>query len=354
MSSSSIAALRVALLPPTIRGVFAGAGSDGLNEPAICEAVLSLCDKAPAAITLAYLGTATYDLDTPRVRQTQWFAGKGVRVVNVAVGHQESHTSVDKQAAVDAIDAADVVVVSGGNTLYAVSRWVQCGIDVALRRAMERGAVLCGGSAGAICWFDAGHSDSLDPDTFREAMLAPASTTTTTTTATDESSTAPTSAADAKQWKYCRVSCLGLLPGLVCPHHDKTQSNGVPRKDDFVAMLQRHPGERGVGIDHWAALVVRDAEYSVVSLDGKPGSVAGCAAGDAANVSNASYVAGQAGIPGVWTYSTTQGGDDDGASRVRGSLAPWTGTLFELLKPAATPTAAADPLEEVGRQLNPA
>ena len=28
---------------------------------------------------------------------------------------------------------------------------------------MERGCVLCGGSAGCICWFDGGHSDSLAP-----------------------------------------------------------------------------------------------------------------------------------------------------------------------------------------------
>jgi len=28
------------------------------------------------------------------------------------------------------------------------------------------GPILCGGSAGAICWFDYGHSDSMDPTTF--------------------------------------------------------------------------------------------------------------------------------------------------------------------------------------------
>ena len=50
------------------------------------------------------------------------------------------------------IAAADIIVVSGGNTLFAVTRWRRLGVDVLLREAMERGAVLCGGSAGAIIW----------------------------------------------------------------------------------------------------------------------------------------------------------------------------------------------------------
>ena len=40
-------------------------------------------------------------------------------------------------------------------------------MDKLLRVASERGAVMVGGSAGAICWFDGGHSDSLDPTTVR-------------------------------------------------------------------------------------------------------------------------------------------------------------------------------------------
>jgi dipeptidase E len=57
------------------------------------------------------------------------------------------------------LEGADIILVSGGNTLFAVDRWKLCGIDAAISRAASRGAVLCGGSAGAICWFDAGHSD---------------------------------------------------------------------------------------------------------------------------------------------------------------------------------------------------
>ena len=59
---------------------------------------------------------------------------------------------------------ADIILVSGGNTLFAIDRWVKIGLAPLLKAAAARGAVLTGGSAGAICWFDSGHSDSMDPD----------------------------------------------------------------------------------------------------------------------------------------------------------------------------------------------
>jgi peptidase E len=115
------------------------------------------------------------------------------------------------------IENAHVILVSGGNTLYATDRWTALGLRDIFRTAMERGTVMTGGSAGAICWyhspiyiytsdfqhhtmflchqssycafylipnhcvfvldvvccttissyrFDAGHSDSMDPDSY--------------------------------------------------------------------------------------------------------------------------------------------------------------------------------------------
>lgn len=91
-----------------------------------------------------------------------------------------------------------------------VDRWRHLKLDEKLQQAASRGVVLAGGSAGAICWFDAGHSDSMDPASYRPDL-------------SDEKRAA------TSQWEYIRVPCLGLLPGLVCPHHDRTQSNGVLR-----------------------------------------------------------------------------------------------------------------------------
>jgi dipeptidase E len=44
-------------------------------------------------------------------------------------------------------------------------------VDKFLEKAMDSGVVMTGGSFGAICWFDAGHSDSMDPATYKNSML---------------------------------------------------------------------------------------------------------------------------------------------------------------------------------------
>ncbi len=62
-------------------------------------------------------------------------------------------------------------MVSGGNTVYAINRWKLLGVDQFLEKAMDSGVVMSGGSFGAICWFDAGHSDSMDPASYKNNLL---------------------------------------------------------------------------------------------------------------------------------------------------------------------------------------
>ena len=57
----------------------------------------------------------------------------------------------------------DVVVVSGENTANMLAVWRVHGFDEVLREAWEQGIVLCGGSAGMICWFEASVTDSFGP-----------------------------------------------------------------------------------------------------------------------------------------------------------------------------------------------
>ena len=193
---------------PMLRGVFVGSGSDGMNEPAIAQVVVDLAGdsskKSPKKVV--YLGTATYDLPGPCQRQTEQFVLLGCQVDSLDVA--TAPLSAEGEAL---LDTAEIIIVSGGNTLYAMDRWKLLGIDQKLRQAMDRGAVLTGGSAGAICWFDGGHSDSADPDTWKAAMLV-------TSMEGDESSEAPKSAEESKSWEYIRIQGLRILPGLVCPH----------------------------------------------------------------------------------------------------------------------------------------
>jgi dipeptidase E len=79
--------------------------------------------------------------------------------------------------------AQDVINVGGGNTANMLAIWKVHGVDTALREAWENGVVLCGASAGMICWFEAGITDSFGPQL--EGM-----------------------------------NCLGFLAGSACPHYD--------------------------------------------------------------------------------------------------------------------------------------
>mmetsp|Transcript_48586 Transcript_48586/g.97755 ORF Transcript_48586/g.97755 Transcript_48586/m.97755 type:complete len:312 (-) Transcript_48586:238-1173(-) len=295
----------------------------------------------------------------PQAAQTEEFARRGVRVTDLYVAKIAPAPGV-----VDSVlEAADVVLCSGGNTLFAVDRWKQFGVDKALRRCMERGVVLCGGSAGAICWFDSGHSDSMDPESYRAHMLAAAA-------AVEGCGSEGKAKEDAKEeakkeedkeeekrkpWSYIRIDGLGFLPGLCCPHHDRVQSNGVLRASDFDGMLGRHPQETGVALDHFAALVISEGHYRVIALEGKTGSVGGepglivkrASQGAAGRESGRDGDGGtevllevKATVPG--------GGDGEKGSKDGNSRRP----LAELFRPALGPVTL-DPKTEVARMENP-
>jgi dipeptidase E len=298
-----------------MKGLFAGSGSDALNNPTVCKRVLELVGKACSEITLLYLGTATYDSTSAKVRQTSWFNDQGVRITEIKCATNQP----TKEEMESKTSEADIVLVSGGNTLFAVDRWKNIGLGALLETSMNQGSVLCGGSAGAICWFDGGHSDSMDPDSYqpkyREEHL------------TQESS-----------WEYVRVGCLGFLPGLACPHYDKVQSNGVLRATDFQEMVSRHPTERGICIDHWAALVVDGEAYSVFTVDGKPGSV----------MDDETFSETQQGKPGIWIKDAGSGG-----KAIKTTLAPSQGLLKDLLRQPTGGSTTEDPRLSLARKENP-
>mmetsp|Transcript_26086 Transcript_26086/g.36785 ORF Transcript_26086/g.36785 Transcript_26086/m.36785 type:complete len:348 (-) Transcript_26086:2085-3128(-) len=316
---------------PNLKGLFAGSGRDCLSNEKVVKSILDLTGKAPSDVNVVYIGTATYDLPEPKAKQTCQFikAGCNIKCVDVV----DKVPSYPKLSAT--MDEADVIVVSGGNTLYAVDRWKLLDIDQMLRGAMHRGAVLTGGSAGAICWFQSGHSDSADPDTYREAMIL--------REATKRSSNEEVAAANSssngeqdnkKDWDYIKIEGLGFLPGLICPHHDKIQSNGVLRADDFDSMLLRHPTELGICIDHYAALEVRGNRYRVIAVEGKGGSV----------LPDQTFSRGGKGVPGIWLKMVID-------REVQRMLCPQEGNIEGLLhKPR---TVVRDHRVDICRKENP-
>jgi dipeptidase E len=103
----------------------------------------------------------------------------------------------------------DVIYVDGGQTRNMLALWREWGLDNVLREAWEAGVVLTGLSAGGICWFEEGLSDSVIPG------------------------------------KLARMVCLGLLPGSFCPHYD-TEGERRPVYHRLVASEGILPGY-GVG-----------------------------------------------------------------------------------------------------------
>ncbi len=136
----------------------------------------------------------------------------------------------DPDVASAKIGWADIIYVGGGNTLRLMNKWRACGTDALLRRAYEDGKVLCGVSAGGICWCDYGNSDSRT---------------------------------DRAGAKCIKVRGLGLLPVLFCPHI-ATQER---RAADLQRMMKRTYGIPAVAIDR-AALEVTDGMYRIIPIDG--------------------------------------------------------------------------------------
>ena len=111
--------------------------------------------------------------------------------------------------------------------------------------------------------FDSGHSDSMDPETYRLEFLR----------RDGRGENKNSSRDNSKDWEYVRVEGLSILPGFCCPHYDKTQSNGKLRMDDFAEMMKNSPIELGLGIDHNAALQIDGDSFKVLSIPGEKGSV---------------------------------------------------------------------------------
>jgi peptidase E len=114
----------------------------------------------------------------------------------------------------DVILSQDVINVSGGNTANMLAIWKVHGIDTLLREAWENGVVLCGASAGMICWFEAGVTDSFGP-------------------------------------QLAGMECLGFLAGSACPHYDGEEQRR-PRYRDLIdgGFPEGVAADDGVGIHY--------------------------------------------------------------------------------------------------------
>ena len=129
-------------------------------------------------------------------------------------------SSPEQKTFAEEILNCDAVIVGGGNTLNMLAIWHAQGIDTLLRMAYDKGVVMAGGSAGSLCWFTGGYSDSRP----RELSI---------------------------------IDCLGFLPYSHCPHYDNSD-----RRSHYREAIKSGVLEPGYACEDDAALLFIDGRLS--------------------------------------------------------------------------------------------
>lgn len=141
-------------------------------------------------------------------------------------------TKPTKKQLREKILSSDLIYVGGGNALKMMKRWRFLGVDKLLKEAYKKGIVISGISAGGICWFEYGHSDSMSfyhPDS----------------------------------WDYVIVKGLGILKGIHCPHFNG-QTRGMKRREKFTGFMKKY-SEIGIALDNQCAIEFIDDKYRVLT-----------------------------------------------------------------------------------------
>ncbi|MBI2573740.1 Type 1 glutamine amidotransferase-like domain-containing protein [Candidatus Woesearchaeota archaeon] len=123
---------------------------------------------------------------------------------------------------------ADIIYVGGGNTLNMMKTWRKFGVDKLLHKAYEKNIVLCGLSAGSICWYNQGNSDSWRDHNKKAPLIL--------------------------------VKGLNLVNAVGCPHYD----NEKDRKPFLKKMMQHHTGV-AIAFDSCAAFEIVGDWYRVIT-----------------------------------------------------------------------------------------
>ncbi|NRD76960.1 peptidase E [Bacillus sp. BRMEA1] len=121
--------------------------------------------------------------------------------------------------------SADIIYVGGGDTDSMLKIWKEQGVDLLLKEAYQQGTILSGLSAGAICWFQYGHSDSL--------QIRKEST------------------------EYIVLEGLGFIPGIHCPHF-----NDEERKADFITKMNQLDTV-GIALENNCAIEVQGQQFKI-------------------------------------------------------------------------------------------
>lgn len=204
-----------------------GAGFYPIETTPIDREILALTQKPKAK--LLFVPTASDDSFSYYQTVKKHFLSIGfgevgvLELVNTLLGLEQIQRVVMRY---------DAIYVGGGNTLRMMKLWRKVGFDKVLAAALEKGMVLSGISAGSICWFDKGCSDSFrtrsEPD------------------------------------KLTYVTGLGFIGAVNCPHYDTE-----PHRQADIKNKMKKSSKVAIGIDNKAALLIIGDRYKIISSDGR-------------------------------------------------------------------------------------
>lgn len=204
-----------------IRGHIVALGGGGFSmdpsNPLLDDFILSLAPRQPAKV--CFVPTASVDSARYLVRFYRAFSGRAIATDltlsdQPALPRQPAHTSELPSYIAD----QDIIYVGGGNTANMLAIWRAHGMDRVLREAWIQGKILCGISAGMICWFRDGVTDSFG---------------------------GLSALGDG----------LGFIEGSACPHYD-----GEKGRPEAYRNAIRNGMPSGYAADDGAALYFRGAE----------------------------------------------------------------------------------------------
>lgn len=102
---------------------------------------------------ICFLPTASGDADHYVVRFYRRFSAD-CEASHVSLFRRDQGTGGVEDNLAAHLLAQDLIYVGGGNVVSMLGAWRAHGLDAILRRAWRRGIVMCGPSAGSLCWFE--------------------------------------------------------------------------------------------------------------------------------------------------------------------------------------------------------
>lgn len=166
---------------------------------------------------ICYVGTASGDAESMLENFYKFFNEENC---------EPSHLSLFRPPSRDLesyVLEKDIIYVGGGNTKNLLALWREWGLDEILKKALDQGIVLAGISAGSICWFEEGVTDSYGDG------LEP-------------------------------LKALGFLKGSNCPHYD----GEADRRPTYRKLIDEETLQPGIAADDGVAIHYIDGEVNKI------------------------------------------------------------------------------------------